>query len=464
MHLMEIRRYHMKGTYDLWRDGHCIYEGTKQILETEEKKMNNWLIARTLVAIYTHRDKLSPVLQAWWKGFWGDGSDRTEETFAFTQDNYDRVCLALENLRYYYRENGQTCPEELTVDRCKQALDIFSNSLRGAAEAIAALEAQWMEGNLNAILDYEDGNDALDALKTALRRRLQQLRECMSTDESMRVWAANVAEDLKEFTEKVGHAHYEGGDPYGGGRPELVQNPENIMIAYVERQIQACIKNAGKIRGKRQREDMAKRTAYKEGPPAHVPTREDAPESVGFFKSYLEKIRADNVMPAPPAYVPTPADPSRARDYPRNSPHHPSQTYAETERLVRAFVAPVEALWTYVEGSGPQPMGWRDADEVVARVREAHALIVDVKRCLVGVRLRPTTEEVRAILQKLEEVAGAKARVRNHRNESPLTMKLMACGPPCQKYVAYTDVEQSQSLPWQNGLMRLQTAEERRGH
>jgi hypothetical protein len=151
-----------------------------------------------------------------------------------------------------------------------------------------------------------------------------------------------------------------------------------------------------------------------------------------------------------------------ADDYPRNSPHHPSQTYAETERLVRAFCEPVEELWSYVQTSGHHPMGWTDTD-VFPRVREAHELIVSVKRYLVSLRHRPTTEEVKAILQKLEEVAQAKAGVRNHRNTSTLTMKLMKCGPPCQAYVAYIDPEQSESLPWQNGLTRMQTAEERIG-
>jgi hypothetical protein len=50
VHLMEIRRYHMKATHDLWRDDKRIYEGQKQMLEEEETKMNNWLIARTLQA------------------------------------------------------------------------------------------------------------------------------------------------------------------------------------------------------------------------------------------------------------------------------------------------------------------------------------------------------------------------------------------------------------------------------
>ena len=148
--------------------------------------------------------------------------------------------------------------------------------------------------------------------------------------------------------------------------------------------------------------------------------------------------------------------------YPRNSPHHISQTYAETERLVRAFCAPVEELWGYVQASGHLPMGWTDTD-VFPRVREAHDLIVSVKGYLVSLRQRPTTEEVRAILHKLQEVARAHAQVRNHRDDSSLTMRLMACGPPCQAYVAYIDPEQSMSLPWQTGMTRMQTAEERRG-
>jgi hypothetical protein len=151
-----------------------------------------------------------------------------------------------------------------------------------------------------------------------------------------------------------------------------------------------------------------------------------------------------------------------AGDYPRNSPHHQSQTKAETERLVRAFCEPVEKLWEYVQTSGHHPMGWQDTD-VFPRVREAHELIVEVKGYLVSLRPRPTTEEVRAILQKLQEVARAHAQVRNHRDDSSLTIRLRRCGRPCQAYVAYIDPEQSMSLPWQNGMTRMQTAEERRG-
>ena len=139
-----------------------------------------------------------------------------------------------------------------------------------------------------------------------------------------------------------------------------------------------------------------------------------------------------------------------ADDYPRNSPHHISQTYVETERLVRAFCEPVEELWKYVQTSGHHPMGWTDTD-VLPRVREAHELIVSVKRYLVSLRHRPTTEEVKSILQKLEEVATAKAMVRNHRDEWPLQRRLQACGPPLKAYVDYIDPEQGESLPWRNG-------------
>jgi hypothetical protein len=84
-----------------------------------------------------------------------------------------------------------------------------------------------------------------------------------------------------------------------------------------------------------------------------------------------------------------------------------------------------------------------------------------LKSC--GLRGRPTTEEVRGILLKLEEVAKTKAQVRMNRNESTLTIKLMKCGPPCQAYVTHTDPQHSKSLPWQNGMTRMQTAEERAG-
>jgi hypothetical protein len=43
VHLMEIRRYHMKTTHDLWRDGKRLYEGQRQMLEEEVTKMNVWL-------------------------------------------------------------------------------------------------------------------------------------------------------------------------------------------------------------------------------------------------------------------------------------------------------------------------------------------------------------------------------------------------------------------------------------
>jgi hypothetical protein len=132
----------------------------------------------------------------------------------------------------------------------------------------------------------------------------------------------------------------------------------------------------------------------------------------------------------------------------------------ETVRLVRAFCEPIEELWRYVQASGHHPVGWTDTD-VLPCVREVHALIVAVKGYLDGLRDQPTTDEVREILRKLEEVAQAKAAVRNHRNESTLTIKLIHCGPPCQAYVAHTDREHSQSLPWQNGMTRMQTAEER---
>jgi len=43
VHLMEIRRYKMKTTHDLFRDGKCVYEGQRQLLEDEEMKKNTWL-------------------------------------------------------------------------------------------------------------------------------------------------------------------------------------------------------------------------------------------------------------------------------------------------------------------------------------------------------------------------------------------------------------------------------------
>jgi hypothetical protein len=126
IHLVEIIKYHMASTFDLIYDGKCIYRGHKQMLWVEEKYMNNWLVFRMLNDINTYQDKLSSELQAWWGRFY---PNTTEYTFAFTQYNYDRVCLALERLRYYYSQKGQKCPPSLAVDQCKQALDIFSRSL-----------------------------------------------------------------------------------------------------------------------------------------------------------------------------------------------------------------------------------------------------------------------------------------------------------------------------------------------
>jgi hypothetical protein len=123
---------------------------------------------------------------------------------------------------------------------------------------------------------------------------------------------------------------------------------------------------------------------------------------------------------------------------------------SEIDALVRAFCTPVEELWGYVENSGYHPWGWQDTD-VKPRVREAHALLESSNSYLKGSGLQPTVDDVRAILQKLGEVAGAKARVRNHRNEPPLQQLLQKCGPPLKAYVDSIDPEKSDSLPWRNG-------------
>ena len=127
-----------------------------------------------------------------------------------------------------------------------------------------------------------------------------------------------------------------------------------------------------------------------------------------------------------------------------------SEKKSEIDVLVRAFVTPVEALWKYVENSGYQPMGWQDTD-TKPRVKEAHALLESSNRYLSGLGLQPTVDDVREILQKLQEVADAKVNVRNHRDEWPLQRRLQACGPPLKAYVDYIDPELSDSLPWRNG-------------
>jgi hypothetical protein len=86
---------------------------------------------------------------------------------------------------------------------------------------------------------------------------------------------------------------------------------------------------------------------------------------------------------------------------------------------------------------------------------------VGVKGYLEGKRERPTTDEVSEILRKVEVVADTRTQVRTHHEAPTLTMKLTRCGSPCQAYVAHTDPEHSLSLPWQNGMTRMQTAEER---
>ncbi len=91
--------------------------------DMEEKNMNKRLIYRMLQDINTYQDKLSPELQVWWGRFY---TNTTEDTFAITQYNYDRVCLALERLRYYY---GWKCPPSLSVDQCNHTLDLFSRML-----------------------------------------------------------------------------------------------------------------------------------------------------------------------------------------------------------------------------------------------------------------------------------------------------------------------------------------------
>jgi hypothetical protein len=128
------------------------------------------------------------------------------------------------------------------------------------------MSEQEIRGALNGIINYEYASEWLDALKAALRRRLAQVDESQKMGEGMREWAANIEGDFDRFTENVGHPHYTAGDPYGGGRPELVQNPKNIMIDSVDKKIAACINTAAAIRAERHREDMASRTVYQEAP------------------------------------------------------------------------------------------------------------------------------------------------------------------------------------------------------
>jgi hypothetical protein len=242
--------------------------------------------------------------------------------------------------------------------------------------------------------------------------KLEKIRHTITSNQIEEIYN-NLADAKTKWTSNVGEAEeiWVPGDPYsGGGSMELKPGKKNELIHNVTQYLRLCLTLCLKIK----KELMI----IKEG--------------------------------GPPTYIPTPASPLRETDYPRNSPHHPSQTYKETERLVRAFCQPVEALETWVEKSGHPPVGFLGTG-LLAIVKEAVELLQPAKDYLVSRRPRPTVMEVRGILQKLEEAAGHAAQVRGVHDHWNWRVKVHACGPPLKAYVHYIDPDQSESLPWRNG-------------
>ena len=164
----------------------------------------------------------------------------------------------------------------------------------------------------------------------------------------------------------------------------------------------------------------------------------------------MKKILSRILETRPPSFIPTPASPGQETVYLRNSHLHPSQTQAETEIFVRAFIEPIDALNTWMDQSTYPPMGfkgtglWPYVDEVVKLLQPARSY-------LDGQRPRPTVDQVRAILMKLEAAADHAAGVRGVHDHWNWRVKVHACGPPLKAYIDYIDPEQSESLPWRDG-------------
>ena len=105
--------------------------------------------------------------------------------------------------------------------------------------------------NLNAITEYQCESDSLDALKRALRDLHARLEEAMRTKEGMRKWQR----ELEQALHNLGEVEYTGGDPYGGGRAELVRTPENVMRAFVREKGKLCTQAAARIVAQRDDEE-----------------------------------------------------------------------------------------------------------------------------------------------------------------------------------------------------------------
>ncbi len=75
--------------------------------------------------------KNSQLLADWWQTFY---TNSTEHTFLFTQDNYDRVCLVLERIRF---DTEYNTPDGLSREDCRQTLNIFCSLLPGTSQQVA---------------------------------------------------------------------------------------------------------------------------------------------------------------------------------------------------------------------------------------------------------------------------------------------------------------------------------------
>lgn len=116
-----------------------------------------------------------------------------------------------------------------------------------------------IEGFFNEILSYNTWGvnyEALDKLREAVKNRLKDLQESSKTVPDMYIWKKNLQEALTQFPP----VQYDARSmcPYGGGRPELVETPENVMLDAVHTLIEKCLEAAESIKDLRQKEDLAR--------------------------------------------------------------------------------------------------------------------------------------------------------------------------------------------------------------
>jgi hypothetical protein len=273
---------------------------------------------------------------------------------------------------------------------------------------------RYLQKICNYKLDVVEVKDALIHLQSVCRdckNELEILRNTITSDQIENLYN-NLADAKTQWTSKVGEAEkiWVPGDPYsGGGSMELKPGKKNELIHNVTQDLGWCLRWCLNI------------------------------------KQELTIIKENG----PPTYIPTPESPFRT-DYPNNSHLHESQSQTETKILVRAFVAPIEALKTWVEHSGHPPIGFLGTG-LLSKVNEVVELLQSVNDYLLVGGLPPTTMLVKLILQKLEEAAGHAANVRGVHDHWNWRVKLHACGPPLKAYVDYIDPDQSASLPWRNG-------------